>query len=558
MRNDKLPIHTGKSGVEVKYIDGSTGLHRTAYEGFPSDHAIITYKEGDDSMLSWNVMGPCAYIPEANAFDNPQCVVETFESYKARILNQGGVLELLLARLEAGNKGAATLQEATFLRTYPGMSFAVNEGEWTAFRLECEKRIEAAGFGILRSNTLEGPEALKSKVINYIKANDIDSFEVKRIPSPGTEGKTIPNSESFFVPNEKGFTDHKKPTKKEDLKTQDLIEIVIHSKFKEQGRGCAILYRKNIYKPKKITVEIPFNLSGYHYVCQAKLYSVSAEDCMYAKLENITGKSFYLSSLHLDYKKTHGKKSQDVRELATEMANSISEDKPVIIMGDWNAPCPTDDPRFFGSTECTNPNHSEDFRDLVFKDKEFGYVKKSYDSVFRYRTDGGNATVTFTADSFVPSIIYTAKSFTTSIIPSKDSFVGSCVEATCVENGFTSKFELAETGEKFLIKRSGLSPLEKCARRSMPLAISGIGLLVLSIASLVAQSPLFANKLQEIVGIPALIKNNPMAVLITTLASTAVSMSMIGYGASFNLSLTYIAKTITSVDEKETATFIAK
>lgn len=304
--------------------DGSND-YRTKYEGFPSDHGMIFYSDGEHKLASWNAMGaPCKFIEAAQSFNNLLCVEETFKNYKERILGKEGLINYLIERLNEGGVEAAALQEADFLKiTMDG----IDSREWKAFRLECEKRFEDSGF-----------ETLKSDALTLTKKN---------------------------------------------------VDVV-----KPQGRGCAILYKKDIYMPQEILSTIPMKQ-------RYDSYASSDQDRVRAHLRNKkTGKSFHLVSVHLDYKISHketGALPNATKNFAEGVLNSIGTEEPVFIMGDWNAPCPANDPNFVGTDVCTNPDYSKDSKSFAFTDPMFGDVEKGYDFVYVSKL----AKATFMADSFI-------------------------------------------------------------------------------------------------------------------------------------------------------------
>lgn len=315
MLQKQLP-HRGNG--YIPYFNRTT--YRSSYTGF-SNHGFITYFYGEYRFASWNMMSPCAQLADEKGFNNPQCVVETFETYKARILApdfSSGALVNLLQRLTAGKIGAATLQEAVFLKHSPGME-KVTQDEWNEFREKCEHYITCNGFEILKS------DALAKHDNNQL------------------------------------------------------------------GRGCAILYNKEVYQPINLT-----NSTSEERGC------VSAEDRVYTRLKNIKTKvSLFLTSVHLDYKKTHGEGSKEAIIFAKEFAESFNTKDLVFIMGDWNAPTPKGDKNSFGSkVQCTTVTHSENLDEFVFFDKQYSSAK-NYDWV--YAQNLGTNRSQFTADIFLPS-----------------------------------------------------------------------------------------------------------------------------------------------------------
>lgn len=398
MKWQKQLPHRGTGDVQVTYANGTKGLHRSSYTG-DSDHGLFTFFNGEEKFASWNMMGPCAYLTDPGCFNNPQCVVETFETYKARILGSGpnaGALSTLLRRLEAGKIGAAALQEAVFLRHTPGIP-GVSQSDWDQFREKCEHYIKCAGFKILKSDALEDSEILRQRMRDYVDRGGVDSFDTR------ATSKAQPKPEQFFIPNNQGIADSKAPKTKDDLGKKDIKQIITHSTISlPQGRGCAILYNTKVYEPIQSTTPIPLNQGGRGYTATVESDCVSAEDRVYTRLKNKkTHEALFLTSIHLDYKKTHGDRKTSPIKFAQQAAEQLNTSDPVFIMGDWNTCCVYGN-NSWGAPECTNLAHSASFDKFVFHDEDLAENKKNYDWVYGYNLDKQKR-ITFTADIFLPT-----------------------------------------------------------------------------------------------------------------------------------------------------------
>ncbi len=186
---------------------------RTKFEGqYPSDHGFVEYSDDTKILGSWNVLGPCSL--RQDFYNNPQCAVETFETYKDRVLRKDGLLDMLLNKLKKEEVSVIALQETAFLSMIPpiqapeGQSAAAFKLEWELFRLECENRITEAEFGILKSDDLAHSDEYNKELEESMKKSvDLDSFH-SLTPNP-----KMRNEECFFVPNNKGIPNYKAPTR---------------------------------------------------------------------------------------------------------------------------------------------------------------------------------------------------------------------------------------------------------------------------------------------------------------------------------------------------------
>lgn len=127
-------------------------LQQDTYQGsYPSDHAFVGMHHDGLVYGSWNVLGMCYYNEQYKYYNNPQNVIETFDTYKVRV---DKIISHISKKKQEGDLHLIALQEATFLAV--NAPHNVDQKSWDQFRQECTSKLQDAGLQVVLSEKLAG------------------------------------------------------------------------------------------------------------------------------------------------------------------------------------------------------------------------------------------------------------------------------------------------------------------------------------------------------------------------------------------------------------------
>jgi hypothetical protein len=127
-------------------------LQQDTYQGaYPSDHAFVGMYHDGLGYGSWNVLGMCYYNEQYKYYNNPQNVIETFDTYKIRVAK---IINHIIAKKQQGSLYIIALQEATFLAVNAPDN--ITQTSWNHFRQACISKLQDAGLQVILSEKLAG------------------------------------------------------------------------------------------------------------------------------------------------------------------------------------------------------------------------------------------------------------------------------------------------------------------------------------------------------------------------------------------------------------------